>query len=119
MGVACSLGRGKAWSPSLRDECDRVSTRRAKFIAGGWLAAPGLRHRVLGDCGVAAFHRVSDAYRGSLTCSVKDFEGFCRFPQRHFAVISLGETVRRLEYPSPDSSPPLGQLAFEVAFRHA
>lgn len=75
-----------------------MSRRKAKSIAGDWLAALGLHHRVLGDRGVVvAFHRVSDAYQDSLTCSVKAFEGFCRFFRRHFAVISLGEMVRRLE----------------------
>ena len=75
-----------------------MSKRKAKSIAGDMLTALGLHHRVLGDRGaVVAFHRVSDAYQDPLTCSVKDFEHFCRFFQRHFAVISLGEMVRRLE----------------------
>ena len=53
---------------------------------------------MLGDQGVVvAFHRVSDIQRDPLTCSVKDFEAFCRFFRRHFTVISLGEMVARLD----------------------
>jgi peptidoglycan/xylan/chitin deacetylase (PgdA/CDA1 family) len=70
----------------------------AKSIAGRWLAALGLHHRLIGDSGVVvAFHRVSDVYQNSLTCSVKDFESFCRFFQRYFTVLPLGEMVTRLE----------------------
>lgn len=71
--------------------------RIAKSIAGRSLTALGLHHRVLGDRGVVvAFHRVSDVYQDGLTCSVKDFESFCRFFRRFFTVIPLGEMVRRL-----------------------
>ena len=72
--------------------------QRAKSVAGRALTALGLHHRMLGDRGVVvAFHRVTDAYRDGLTCSVKDFECFCRFFRRHFTVIPLPEMVTRLE----------------------
>jgi peptidoglycan/xylan/chitin deacetylase (PgdA/CDA1 family) len=75
-----------------------ISRRTVKSIAGDLLVALGLQHRILGDRGVVvAFHRVTDAYQDPLTCSVPDFERFCRFFRRHFAVLSLGEMVRRLE----------------------
>ena len=71
--------------------------RTAKSIVGRSLAALGLHHRVLGDRGVVvAFHRVTDAYHDSLTCSVKDFESFCLFFRRFFTVIPLSEMVTRL-----------------------
>lgn len=75
-----------------------VKRRKVKSIAGKWLAVLGLHRRFLGDRGLAvAFHRVSDDYQDGLTCSVKDFESFCRFVRRHFDVISLGQMVKRLE----------------------
>jgi Polysaccharide deacetylase len=75
---------------------------RAKSIAGRALVGLGLHRRALGDRGVVvAFHRVSDAYRDGLTCSVKTFEHFCRFFGRHFTVIPLGEMVTRLERAQP------------------
>ena len=73
-------------------------SRTVKSIAGRSLAALELHHRVLGERGVVvAFHRVSDAYQDSLTCSVKDFESFCRFFRDFFTVIPLGEMVGRIE----------------------
>jgi peptidoglycan/xylan/chitin deacetylase (PgdA/CDA1 family) len=76
-----------------------VNTRKVKSVAGGWLTRLGLHRRILGDRGVVVtFHRVSDAYQDVFTCSVKDFESFCRFFRRHFTVISLGEMVSRLEH---------------------
>ena len=69
-----------------------------KSVAGDCLTALRLHTRVLGDQGiVVAFHRVSDVWRDSLTCPVKDFERFCRFFRRHFTVLPLGEMVTRLE----------------------
>jgi peptidoglycan/xylan/chitin deacetylase (PgdA/CDA1 family) len=57
---------------------------------------------VVGDRGVVvAFHRVSDAYRDSLTFPVAHFETICRFFRRRFAVIPLGEMVTRLERGQP------------------
>lgn len=76
----------------------RVRWRTAKSLVGNGLAAFGLHRRLIGDRAVAvAFHRVSDAYRDALTCSVRDFESFCKFFRRHFTVIPLGEMVTRLE----------------------
>jgi peptidoglycan/xylan/chitin deacetylase (PgdA/CDA1 family) len=75
-----------------------MNSRTLKSIAGDALAAVGMHSRMLGDRGVVvAFHRVSDAYRDSLTCGVTEFESFCRFFQRNFAVISLRDMVARLE----------------------
>lgn len=72
--------------------------RGVKSLAGSLLATTGLHARVLGEKGiVVAFHRVSDEHRDSLTCSVKDFDAFCRFFRRHFTVIPLGEMVTRLD----------------------
>jgi peptidoglycan/xylan/chitin deacetylase (PgdA/CDA1 family) len=77
---------------------EAAARRRAKSLAGRALTAIRLHHRLLGDRGVVvAFHRVSDAYRDGLTCSVKDFESFCRFFVRHFTVIPLSEMVSRME----------------------
>ena len=73
-------------------------TRSLKSLTGDVLSTFGLHSRLLGDRGlVVAFHRVTDAYRDSLTCSVKDFESFCRFFKRRFIVVSLGEMVNRLD----------------------
>lgn len=75
-----------------------MTTRRLKSLAGDALSTFGLHSLLLGDRGVVvAFHRVSDAYRDPLTCSVKDFESFCRFFKRRFTVVALGEMVSRLE----------------------
>lgn len=77
---------------------NRIGRRTAKSLVGHGLVAFGLHRRLIGDRGVAvAFHRVSDAYRDALTCSVQDFESFCKFFRQHFAVIPLGEMVTRLE----------------------
>lgn len=72
--------------------------RAVKSVAGRSMIALGLHHRILGNRGVVvAFHRVSDAYQDSLTCSVKDFESFCGFFREHFTVIPLDEMVTRLQ----------------------
>lgn len=89
---------GRWVSAGEQTDVDRMNRRKAKSIAGDWLARHGLHRRLLGDRGVVlTFHRVSDAYQDPLTCSVKDFESFCGFFRRHFTVVSLGEMVRRLE----------------------
>lgn len=93
-----------------------MNASRVKAVAGECLTALRLHTRVLGDQGVVvAFHRVSDAYRDSLTCPVGDFERFCRFFQRHFTVLPLGDMVTRLERGQPLS----GMLAvtFDDGYR--
>src|SRR5688572_13179361 len=75
-----------------------MNRRTLKSIAGDALTRGGLHSRMLGDRGVVvAFHRVSDDYQDSLTCGVAEFESFCRFFQRNFTVVTLGEVVSRLE----------------------
>lgn len=79
-----------------------MNRRAIKSRLGDWLAASGLHRTLLGDRGVVvAFHRVSDLYRDPLTCSVEMFERFCEFFRRHFTVVPLSETVRRLERGEP------------------
>jgi peptidoglycan/xylan/chitin deacetylase (PgdA/CDA1 family) len=89
-------------SETTADRAKRVVGRRVKSIAGRSLTALGLHRRLLGDRGVVvAFHRVTDAYQDSLTCSVKDFESFCAFFRQYFTVIPLAEMVERLERSQP------------------
>ena len=74
-----------------------MNAATVKSVAGECLTALRLHTRVLGDQGVVvAFHRVSDTWRDSLTCPVREFERFCRFFKRHFAVLPLDEMVTRL-----------------------
>lgn len=76
-----------------------MNNRKAKSLAGGWLARLGLHRRILGERGVVVtFHRVSDAYRDDFTCPVRDFEAFCRFFRRHFTVLPLGQMVTYLQH---------------------
>jgi peptidoglycan/xylan/chitin deacetylase (PgdA/CDA1 family) len=51
---------------------------------------------------VVAFHRVQDTGRlDGLTVSVRTFERYCRFFQRHFRVVPLRHLVERLEQGLP------------------
>ena len=89
-------------SEATADRTRRLVGRRVKSIAGRSLTALGLHRSLLGDRGVVvAFHRVTDAYQDSLTCSVNDFESFCAFFRQYFAVIPLAEMVDRLERGQP------------------
>lgn len=75
-----------------------VSSRNVKSVAGDCLTTLGLHHRLLGDRAVVvAFHRVTDAYQDSLTCSPSEFETYCSFFRRHFTVMPLSEIVSRIE----------------------
>jgi peptidoglycan/xylan/chitin deacetylase (PgdA/CDA1 family) len=88
--------RRSQWLPALFRNVG-MNTRKAKSIAGDCLIALGLYRRLRDRGLVAAFHRVSDLYHDSLTCSVRTFETFCQFFARRFTVIPLDEMVRRLE----------------------
>jgi peptidoglycan/xylan/chitin deacetylase (PgdA/CDA1 family) len=51
---------------------------------------------------VVAFHRVQDTEQlEGLTVSVRMFESYCRFFQRHFNVVPLRDLVERLEQGKP------------------
>jgi peptidoglycan/xylan/chitin deacetylase (PgdA/CDA1 family)/folate-dependent phosphoribosylglycinamide formyltransferase PurN len=47
---------------------------------------------------IVLFHRVDDRCKGDpISCTPVDFEDFCRFFQRFFRVVSLGQLLDRLE----------------------
>ncbi len=69
-----------------------------KSLAGELLVRSRLHRVLLGDRAVViAFHRVNESTETALTCSVEKFRRFCRFAQKYFDVIALGELVNRLE----------------------
>lgn len=72
--------------------------KRAKAVVGRALVATGLFRRMIGDAGlVVAFHRVNDDTTDGLTCSISEFEDYCRFFRRCFETIPLSDFVERME----------------------
>lgn len=80
----------------------RVAVRRLRklgaALAGRLVFGSGLYRRVLGDRAVVVlFHRVSAGAEGNpLACSPETFARYCRFFDRFFQVLGLGDLLDRL-----------------------
>jgi peptidoglycan/xylan/chitin deacetylase (PgdA/CDA1 family) len=88
-----------------------------KTLLGRLIFASGLNARLLRNSTVVVtFHRIQDTERPeALTVSLRTFERYCRFFQRHFQVVPLRDLVARLE----QGVRPRGELAitFDDGYR--
>ncbi|HEU4699776.1 MAG TPA: polysaccharide deacetylase family protein [Gemmatimonadales bacterium] len=73
--------------------------RELRSACGRLVFQSGLHRRLLRDRAyILLFHRVDDRFPGDpITCSRREFSGYCDFVARHFTVIGLGELLRKHE----------------------